>query len=459
MILSDELKKDDIVKIEKIEKTKKTDLENIEMAEGSHDMLDMFEMPEAATPAADLPGEPDGKLLLAPPETTGLTQEEETRVSRSESRRPPMGVIFAAIAALVIAFCVGGTMYYRESILPERLFLSASRLFENGEYAEAVKIYEKVLNLKPDRRDLLFKIGYSHEMLGNDIDAIDAYAIHVKNERSDAEALLRLGSLYFRHGLQVEALGTLEKLEGRVSPVRVDYMLGSLRESMGNRRMASESYKKAILSGADDADLLYAASMALMRLGYYREALDGFTRMGELAASGDMRSFHSSNAAKAMLGWPTDPASVITPGSAVGGLALGAMSGDVLAEWGTPLERVSEGEYSIWGYGGSMDALETLVYMQDDAVIEIVTSAKKYKTSDGLGITNFLEPKNADKFDRWSTTHEDFENPEVPVTLFRYSLKSGGLVFYSVGGRSSAVIFNGDQPFSSVDGYEWTMLE
>ncbi|MDR3321188.1 MAG: tetratricopeptide repeat protein [Synergistaceae bacterium] len=434
--MSDELEKDGTAKIEKIEGT---DSEKIEAVTDQPYTLGMDKRPEAL-------GEPGGKSLLAP-------EEEAWAPQRANARRLPRGVIFAAIAALVVVFCAGGTVYYRESILPERLFLSASRLFENGEYAEAVKIYEKVLNLKPDRRGLLFRIGYSHEMLGDDIDAIDAYAAHVKNESSDAEALLRLGSLYFRNGLQTEALAALEKLEGRASTASVDYMLGSLRESTGNRRMASESYKKANLSGTD-AELLYTASMALMRLGYYQDALDGFTRMGEFAESGDMRSFHSSNAAKAMLGWPTDPAHVITPGGAVGRLALGAVSGDVLAEWGMPLERTSEGEHSIWGYGGSSEELETLVYMENDTVIEIVTSAKKYKTLDGLGIANFLEPKYADKFDRWRATQESTEGS---VTLFRYDLKDGGLAFYSVDGYGSAVIFYGDQPLSSVDGYEWAM--
>ncbi|MDR3255059.1 MAG: tetratricopeptide repeat protein [Synergistaceae bacterium] len=391
--------------------------------------------------------------LLAPPERTGLTPAEEAYVPRHELRSLPKGLFFVVAAAVILAFVIGGTIFYRDNILPERLFHDASRLFEEGEYARALETYQKVMKLKPDRRGTMFRIGYSEEMLGNDADAISAYEAHVKNEQRDAEALFRLGSLYFRHGMRPEALDALEKLEGRVSPVSVDFMLGAIRESMGSIRGAAESYKGVIRSATSDSELIYTTSVALMRLGYYGEALEGFASMEKYVASDDKRPFHSSNAAKAMLGWPTDRALVITPGKAIGNLALGGRSEDVLAEWGTPIERVSEGEHSIWGYGGNVEALETLVYMQNDLVIEIVTSAKKYRTSDGLGVGNFLEPKYADRFERWSAERED------SPPYYRYNMKGGGLAFYTVGDNSTAVVYDGEQPLSSADGYEWMKLE
>jgi tetratricopeptide (TPR) repeat protein len=395
-----------------------------------------------------------GYPLLAPPEKTGLTPEEEAYAPAVESRVLPRSVFIAAFAALILAFGIGGGLYYRSSVMPERLFQAATRMFESGNYAEALDIYESVQRLKPDRRDTLFRMGYSMEMLGRDTEAIDAYSEHIKNEPYDAEALFRLGTLYFRHGMNSEAeIFLLRAIERGGMPASADYMIGAAREALGNPKRAADSYIEVIRSNADDVETLYASSRALMRLGYYREALDGFTMMESRSASDDRRAFHSINAAKAMLGWPTDPSLVIAPGKAIGNLALGVTSGDVLEKWGMPLERVTEGEHAVWGYGGRLDSLETLVYLESDRVIEIVTSGRKYKTTDGLGLTNFLDPKYENRFERWSADMGD------APTLYRYTLKGGGLAFYSVGGYSSAVVYSGENPLSRVDSYEWVKLQ
>jgi Tfp pilus assembly protein PilF len=392
--------------------------------------------------------------ILAPPEKTGITPEEEAYVPDAKQRSMPKSVFIIVVVLLLAAFGVGGTVYYRGNVLPERFFQIASRHFENGSYAEALEFYNKVLELKPDRKGARFLAAYSMEMLGHDSDAINAYVSHLTSEPGDVDALTRLGSLYFRLGMHQEAREPLEKALGRDGvPVSVDYMLGAVQETLGNPKMASESYIAVITSESRDPELFYAASLALMRMGYYKEALDGFNKMSLYVKSGDKRAFHSINAAKSMLGWPTDPNLVIVPGKSIGGLSLGVTSADVLSSWGKPIERVTEGDHAIWSYGGRVGALETLVYMEKDSVIEIVTSAKKFKTSDGIGITNFMEPKYADRFERWAV------NKDGTPLLRRYMLNGGGLAFYSAGEHRSAVIHSGDKPLSNVDGYEWVRLD
>ena len=86
-------------------------------------------------------------------------------------------------------------------------------------------------------------------MIGLDSDAINAYVSHLANEPGDADALTRLGSLYFRLGMYQEAREPLEKALGRDGvPVSVDYMLGVVQETLGNPKMASESYIAVIRS-------------------------------------------------------------------------------------------------------------------------------------------------------------------------------------------------------------------
>ena len=387
--------------------------------------------------------------------TIGDVSKAAIPVPEEENNLIPKTVFYAAVVAVIIIIAISGTYYYRDNVMPEKLLRSAERSFEEGDYGAALENYRRVLALKPQRRDELFKMGYSMERQGDDAGAIDAYVAHLRNEPDYKDSLFRLGTLYFNRGMFREARGTLLKAKAHEVPASADYMLGVATETLGDPESAYENYIEAMRRSEGDAELLYASSRALMRLGYYRDALEGFTEMGRNAVSGDMRAFHASNAAKAMLGWPTDPALVIAPGSAIGSVAIGISSSDLIADsnWGPPQEKVSEGEHSVGGYGGSPEAPETFVYMENDAVIERVTSGKGFKTEDGLGIANFMEPKYAGRFEKWMARVGD------ATTLYRYILKEGGLAFFLSGDNSSLVVYSGDMPLSRLDGSEWEKIE
>jgi Flp pilus assembly protein TadD len=356
---------------------------------------------------------------------------------------------------LAVILLTGGAIYYRDCYLPGRLLETADRSFTEGDYGAAIDNYGKALEIKPRQGDTRFRMGYSMEKLGDYKGAMNEYEAHLKDVPDDKEALFRLGALYFDNNMNQDAFDTLRRARELGAPASADYMIGAAAENLGDGQAARESFMEAIRRSEGDAELLYVSSKALMRLGRYLEALDGFTEMGKFAASGDTRAFHASNAAKAMLGRPTDPARVIEPGAAFGSVALGETSGDLIADsnWGPPKQQVADGEHSVWGYGGNAEAPETLIYMENDAVIEIVSSANSFKTQDGLGIINFKEPKYAGRFDRWMAQMGD------AVTLYRYVLKEGGLAFFTVGDLSSAVVYSGDMPLSTSYGNEWVKIE
>ncbi|MDR1019778.1 MAG: tetratricopeptide repeat protein [Synergistaceae bacterium] len=385
----------------------------------------------------------------------GSPMREEADGVGEKQRNVPKAEFKIAKMILIAVLLAGGALYYRDSYLPERLFQAAGRSFEEGDYGEAIETYRRALDVKPQQTGIHFRMGYSMEKQGDYRGAMDEYAAHLNDEPDDREALFRLGTLYFDHDMHQDALNALKRAKDLGAPASADYMTGAAAESLGDLKAAREGFMEAIRRSGGDAELLYASSKALMRLGGYPEALSGFTEMGKFVASGDTRAFHGSNAAKAMLGWPTDPACVIEPGVAFGSVTLGETSGDLIADshWGSPKEQVADGEHSVWGYGGSVEAPETLIFMENDAVIEIVSSAKDFKTPDGLGVANFKEPKYAGRFDRWMAKMGD------AVTLYRYVLKEGGLAFFAVGDLDSAVVYSGDMPLSKVDGNEWVKIE
>lgn len=395
--------------------------------------------------------ERDNHPFHAPPERTGLTPEEAAYVPCKDSRPLPRGIFIAVFAVVLSAFGGGGIWYYRSNILPEKLFYTATRHFHNGEYEEALTQYRRVLRLKPERRDTLFQMGYSYEKLGDDAHAAIAYTRHLENQPKDTEALIRLGNIYLRQGQFEEALAPLQKAAKR-SPKNgeVRYSLGKIYEHLGSPQRAAENYGKAVASDVEDPEFLLTASKSLMKLGHYREAIDGFRKAGEFFPSDDKRPLHAVNAAKSMLGWPVNPAEIVVPGKSVGAVAVGMTGEELIALLGEPsVKRESTyPETALWDYGVKSDDRGISVLMRNDAVVRIEAKAEKFRTEDGLGLSNFLEPKYKERFERWTLGTEN------GGTDYRYIVKGGGLVFYQLDGKRTLAVYEGGSPIGEPKG-DW----
>jgi tetratricopeptide (TPR) repeat protein len=289
-------------------------------------------------------------------------------------------------------------------------------------------------------------------MLGRYIEAVDSYAVHLENNPWDTEALMRLGNIYMRFDMYDDALLLFEEAAERLpDALDVEYALSVVYERVGRSEKAAEGYVR--LTGSDavrDPEMLINSARALMKLGRYGDALDGFIRADELLPESDKRAFHGMNAAKVMLGWPTDDSMVMTPGQSIGGIRIGETSSDVLGELGKPIDFVIEGEHELWLYRAGEEDVSTYVFFQEGQVIEMATKSKLYRTADGLGLKNFLEPQNADRFDRWI---DDDDEPAA----YRYILKGGGLALYSID-EPIAVIYSGDIPLSTEEGRKWRVI-
>lgn len=393
--------------------------------------------------------------LVAHPEETGLTPEEEAYVPHAESRPLPRSVFALIIAVLVLAFAGGGAFYYQSAVRPERLYQKATRLFYASEYANALALYQKVLRARPERRDTLYQIGYCQEMLGMDQGAAVSYARHLENQPRDLNALLRLGNVMLRMGRREEALSPFERAI-RIAPRNAEahHALGKIYEYLQSEQRAVENYKAAV-ENSDDVEILISASKALTNLNRYEDAIGGYEKAGSLSASGDNRGLHGARAARDMLGWPSDPAIVITPGQSLGTLALGASEAEVAASLGEPdyKETKETGSTNLvgrenWVYKGG----ELVAYFSGGRVQQITTTSPRYRTANGLGIANFLEPKYAERFDRWMDS--DTENPGR-----RYIVRGGGLAFYASGEHRAAIVYRGEYPPTDNNPEYWTRIK
>lgn len=390
--------------------------------------------------------------LVAHPEETGLTPEEEAYVLQTESRPLPRSVFALILAVLVLAFAGGGAFYYQSAVRPERLYQKATRLFYASEYADALALYQKVLRARPERRDTLYQIGYCQEMLGMDQEAAVSYSRHLENQPRDLNALLRLGNVMLRMGLLEEALPPFERAT-RIAPRNAEahHALGKIYEYLQSEQRAVENYKTAV-ENSDDIEMLLSASKALTNLKRYEDALEGYEKARAFSGSGDNRGLHGARAARDMLGWPSDPAVIITPGQSLGMLALDTSEADVAAALGEPDYKetgtVNPVGRENWVYKGG----ELVVYFSGGRVQQIMTTSPKYRTANGLGIANFLEPKYAERFDRWLDS--DTENPGR-----RYILRGGGLAFYASGENLAAIIYRGEYPPTDSNQEYWTRIK
>ncbi|MDR3353893.1 MAG: tetratricopeptide repeat protein, partial [Synergistaceae bacterium] len=274
-------------------------------------------------------------------------------------------IVFALIAA-------GIAEYNRGSFTTGWVLKRANEVFEKGDYELAAEQYREVLELMPDLDGVHYRLAYANEMLGRYIEAVDSYAVHLENNPWDTEALVRLASIYLRFDMYNDAMLLFEEAADRLpDDPEVRYALSIVYERAGRSEKAAESYVRLTgLNIAKNPELLINSSRSLMKLGQYADALEGFTRANELLPADDRRAFHGMNAARNMLGWPTDDAVVMMPGQSIGEVAIGDKSSDVLKALGKPVDLVVDGDHELWSYGAGQDKISTYVFFQDGIVIE-----------------------------------------------------------------------------------------
>jgi len=370
---------------------------------------------------------------VVPEEQTGVTEEERMWALKKEPRPPVPRFVFALAAlAVLIAFIGGGFWYYRKNVLPEEYYKDASSLFKQERYAEALPLYEKVLKLRPERKGVLYQIAFCLEKTGRIDEAIARYEEHLAIMPGDGKAMLRAGLLYAEKGDYEKGLPMLKKSAERTKDPEVWQELCNAALKAGDRDLAVEALVKQAELFKDPEKVL-AASKSLMDLKAWEEALFGYNRFTKIAPD-DRRGIHGANAAKAMLGYPTDTNLIVVPGKSIGKVRLGASKEDVRAALGRPdikrFTQVSDGSdiqgaaAEIWVYDKSMPKRGLSIIFIGGKVREVVSSSSAYKTEDGLGLSNFLLAKNARKFESRETT----KNGAVICTI-----KGGGLTFYASG--------------------------
>lgn len=399
---------------------------------------------------------------IVPEEQTGMTKEEQEWGLKKEPRPPLPRYVFGIIAALILIIFLGGSLwYYRTSVLPEKYFQKASAHFKQEEYSEAYILYEKVLKLRPERKNILYQMAFCLEKTGRIDEAIARYEEHLKTIPGDGKALLRMGWLYIQKN---DDTGKgLAALKEGAAKLKDPYAWALVSEAA----LKSKDYETAVEALVKEIELfkepeqVLTCSKMLMGLGAWEKALKGYERFSELAPD-DKRGIHGANAAKAMLGRPTDPRLVIRPGISIGPVRIGDTKDEVRDKLGAPEAKefrkvggksiLSDDTAEIWTYSRTMPGRGLRVIFINGKVREVEARSGEYKTETGLGLTNFLLAKNSSRLE-WRKEGED----KSVVCL----VKGGGLTFYAAGLNSSGTdakykklrVHKGNSSIDSVEGF------
>lgn len=419
------------------------------------------EAPEGKAPRET--GRADGQAREEPPAPEGGASGL-LPPSPSRDRVMSRGAFLAAVALLLAAFLGGGLWHYRTNILPEKHYREAEALFEARRYGEALELFRRVRAERPERPYTLFFIGRCLEETGRMGEALDAYQRHVQNQPTDGEAWRRMAEIALRMGQPENALAPAEKAV-KLDPKDPAALLlsGRVWRALGLRDRATERFRGVLLraEGGADRDRIRIASKALMELKDYEGALEGYEKLRALDP-GDRAALHGRNAARAMLGIPTDDGRIITPEQGIGRARLGATRREILADLGEPNEegaiQVGDRTYSVLNWHRGADGTQLRALLDEEGrVVQVETAGSSYKTLEGIGTANFLRPRYADRF--------EFRTLSGDATSLRATLRDGGLTFYvealgaPKGERRAAVVHEGDRPVDDPDDSIWIRLE
>lgn len=363
---------------------------------------------------------------IAPEGKIGVTEREKEWAAQKPPRpHVPRYVFIGALACLALAFAVGATWYYRKNILPEKYYMKASAQFDAGNYGEAFTLYEKVSKIQPARRDVYNNMARALAETGEAGRAAEYYETHLRKQPDDARAKWEAGELYAETKNYARALELMTA--ARVADGARLERIAEVLLLDGKTEEAADYLRDAALASGE-AEKTIEIAKRLMDMGFYRQALEAFSKAARLDGD-DKRGIHGANAAKAMLGLPTDPALTVIPGESMGLVRLGSSQDEVSTVMGAPEKQVftqiNRANVEIWHYGDKNNKMKSMtVFFVGGKVREIETRYREFKTEEGLGPGNFMLEKQSGRIEK---------RAELDDGRIRFDVKGGGMTFYAAG--------------------------
>ena len=138
------------------------------------------------------------------------------------------------------------------------LLAKGRELYRNDEDTQALEAFQQAVKLDPDLAEAHFRVGLTHDALGQEQDAEVAYK------------------------KAVEVYKKYLAIEGNEDDAEAHYNLGQTYSGLHLYSEAVREYRQATRLKPDDPAIYYDLGLALMRLAQYDEAANAFSKSLEL---------------------------------------------------------------------------------------------------------------------------------------------------------------------------------
>ncbi|HEX6177123.1 MAG TPA: tetratricopeptide repeat protein, partial [Thermoanaerobaculia bacterium] len=155
--------------------------------------------------------------------------------------------------------------------------------FLSGKHEEAVREYQRALELRPDDPVALLGIAEVNEAMGRSADAEELYRKVIKARPEHADSYNRFGLYLLSRGRFDEAEKSLERFT-QLAPdtARAFLNVGAAYQAQGRYEDARKAYERSVRLNASGAALSNLATLEFF-LGRYERAAEGFEKAARLS--------------------------------------------------------------------------------------------------------------------------------------------------------------------------------
>ena len=171
---------------------------------------------------------------------------------------------------------------------PDQLFSSAVEAQQKGDYAAAIRDYEKLLQARPDMGDARANLGAALAHTGRFDEAIAEYQKALDNAPDKNAVRMNLGIAYHAKNAFADAERELQEVQNaRPRDAQVAILLGDSKVHLGQGKEAVAMMTPLEAENAANPDFEYVLGTALIQSGGRREGAEKLGKVAEATNSAD----------------------------------------------------------------------------------------------------------------------------------------------------------------------------
>jgi tetratricopeptide (TPR) repeat protein len=162
-------------------------------------------------------------------------------------------------------------------------FKKGNAFFEENQYEDAIKHYQKAVKLYPENDNLFFLLGLAHVSLGKYEDALKDFQKAAELNQDNELTFHGMGIAFVNLGKYKEAIETYQKAIA-LNPANDNYFyqIGMAHGNLGKHEVALKNFQKAIELNQENDEAFYGQGIAFENLRKYKEAIEAFKKAIEL---------------------------------------------------------------------------------------------------------------------------------------------------------------------------------